>query len=303
MSENYIQLSGSEADKLLACADGTAALLLLHVRRTGGLSVSAAARDLKCSEEEIRRACELLRRLELLQQEAPLPAHELPEYPAEDIVRRTQSDNNFEILVQETQRVFGRVLSQHDLQTLFGIYDHLGLPADVTMLLLHHCIEEYQRRMGAGRLPAMRTVEKEAWYWAEREIITLDAAEAHIAREREKQEIIGQMKEVLQIRDRELTGAERTYLSDWIARGFSPEAVAIAYERTILNTGKLAWKYINKILCDWDEKQLHTPAEIEAGDTRGSRDAKKSAGQSTRSNSDKIEQMQKMLDRMKDKGN
>ena len=176
MTENYIQLSVSDADKLLACADGTAALLWLHVQRSGALSVSAAARDLKCSTDEVRRAADALRRLGVLSAEQPPESDELPAYPAADITQRAQTDGAFESLLQETQRLFGRVLSSSDLQTLFGIYDFLALPADVIMLLLHHCIEEYQRRTGAGRLPSLRTVEKEAWFWAKNEIITLDAA-------------------------------------------------------------------------------------------------------------------------------
>lgn len=301
MPENYIQLSLSDADKLLACADGTAALLWLHVKRMGALSLSAAARDLKCSEDEVRRACDTLRRLGLLPPEAaPLPSHELPEYTAADVAQRARTDGAFEGLVQETQRVLGRVLSSSDLKTLFGIYDHLGLPADVTMLLLHHCIEEYQRRTGAGRLPTMRSIEKEAWYWAEREIITLDAAEEHIARERERQDAVGKAAEALQLRVSELLSEQRNYIESWLAMGFGPEAIAIAYERTVMNTGKRAWKYMNKILCSWDERKLYTPEEIEAGDPRTP--AKKPAAAPKHSDSDKIEQMQKMYEHLKGKG-
>ena len=303
MQENYIQLSVSDADKLLACADGTAALLWLHVKRTGALSLSAAARDLKRSEAEVRRACDTLRRLGLLPPEtAPLPEHELPEYTAADIAQRARTDGAFEGLVQETQRLFGRVLSSADLKTLFGIYDHLGLPADVTMLLLHHCIEEYQRRTGAGRLPTMRAIEKEAWYWMEQEIVTLDAAEAHITRERARQETVGQVKEALQIRGRDLTAGERSYIESWIALGFAPDAITVAYERTVLSTGKLTWKYMDKILRSWDEKKLYTPEEIAAGDARYA-DRKPAGNAAAKTNSEKIADMQKMYERMKGKGN
>jgi DNA replication protein DnaD len=48
--------------------------------------------------------------------------------------------------------------------------------------------------------------------------------------------------------------------------GFSPEAVSIAYDRTVLKTGALKWPYLNSILKSWHQKGLHTPEEIETGD-------------------------------------
>jgi DnaD/phage-associated family protein len=269
MSDQSIKLTPQEADRLLACADGTAALLLLHVRRTGTLSLSAASRDLKCSAAEVRRACEVLRCLELLPpEEAPPETRELPEYNSADITARAREDGAFETVVLEAQRSLGRGLSGNDLRLLFGIYDHLGLPADVIMLLLNHCVEAYQARYGAGRRPTMRYVEKEAWHWAENEVLTLDDAEAHIRREKQRQETVGQMKEVLQIRGRSLTAGEKSYIDRWLAQGFAPEAVAIAYDRTVLSTGKLAWRYLDKILSSWAEKNLFTPEEIASGDPR-----------------------------------
>lgn len=302
MTEKYIQLSRQEVDRLLDSGDGTAALLLLHVRRAGAFSLSAAGRALGCGESEVRRARETLLRLGLLEPEtAPLEMQELPEYSAADIAGRAKTDGAFEGLVQETERALGRTLSGNDLRLLFGIYDHLSLPADVIMLLLHHCIEEYQRRAGEGRLPTMRSIEKEAWHWAAQEILTLDDAEAHIDRERQRQTLAAQVGDILQIYGRRPTVSESGYINAWLALGFSPEAIAIAYDRTVLATGKLVWKYMDKILHSWAEKALFTPAEIEAGDARyqSKKPAPVPAAQSDR---DKLRQMQKMYERLKDKG-
>ena len=301
MRENYIQISRQEADRLLAEGDGAAALLLLQIRRADGFSLSAAVRELGRSEAEIRRAAETLRCLGLLAVEQPLPEHELPDYTAADIAVRARTDSAFEGLVQETQRALGRILSSNDLRILFGIYDHLGLPADVIMLLLNHCIGEYQRRNGDGRLPTMRTIEKEAWHWSEKEILTLDDAEEHIRREAQRQETAEQIKKALHIRDSELTKSVRNYIESWVALGFGPEAVEEAYDRTVVNIGKVSWGYTDKILRSWAEKQLFTPAEIAAGDPRRS-GMKKPAAAAQQDNGDKIGQMEKMLEHLNGKG-
>ena len=302
MNEEKKLLSAEEADKLLACADGTAALLYLHILRVGSFSLTSAAGALNRSETEVALAADRLRRLGMMDrfQKNRLPEKEIPEYTPEDIVHRTDADHTFSGIVEEAERALGRVLSSNDLRVLFGIYDHLGLPADVIMLLLHHCVEEYQAQRGAGRIPTMRYIEKEAWFWAEREILTLDAAEEHILREKQRHEAIGRVKEVLQIRDRELTETERGYVESWLELGYGPEALAIAYDRTVSSTNKLAWKYMDRIVQSWNEKQLYTPAEIEAGDARRSPN-KKPVEVSGSSNSEKLAQMQKMYDYLKNK--
>lgn len=299
MHEEKTLLTAEEADRLLACADGTAALLYLHILRSGGLSLSKAAGVLKRSEAEVALAADTLRRLGLLEGlRERLPQEETPEYTVQDIVRRADSDSAFAGVVSEAERSLGRVLSSNDLRLLFGIYDHLGLPADVIMLLLHHCIETYQARSGPGRMPTMRYIEKEAWYWAEQEILNLDTAEAHIRRERQRRELSQQVKNALQIRDRALTAGEQRYIDEWLALGYGPESLAIAYDRTVLSTGKLAWKYMDRIVRSWSEKGLFTPEEIEAGDSRRSGPKRQPAAPS-RSDSEKLADMRRLYENMK----
>ena len=267
-----IQVPRAELDKLLAHGDGNAALLYLQVRRAGTYSLDRAARELKCTEEELRTAAAALRSLGLLEESASAAARtlerEAPEYTAQDVAALARTDIGFQAAVSEAERVLGRVLSSNDLKLLFGIYDYWGLQADVILVLLNHCVEKYQTRNGPGRKPTMRYIEKEAQYWAGLEIRSLDEAEAQISREKERQSSVAQVAEILQIRGRELTPAETKYITGWLDLGFGPETVGIAYERTILSTGKLAWKYMDRILRNWSEKQLFTPEAIAAGDTR-----------------------------------
>ena len=269
MKDEEKLLTAEEANRLLASADGTAALLYLHILTSGGFSVTAAAAALRCTTAETARAAETLRRLGLLEKpQPPLPPSELPPVRTEDIVACVDTDSAFRGVVTEAEKTLGRVLSGHDLELLFGLYDSLGLPADVIMLLLHHCVEEYQARSGPGRMPTMRFVEKEGWFWAREEIMTLDAAEEHLRRGRERKEAVGAVMETLQIRGRELTPTERRYVEGWLALGFGEETIAIAYDRTVSRTGRLAWKYMDTILQSWSQKGLMTPEAIEKNDPR-----------------------------------
>ncbi len=301
MNDKNIVISAESVEKLIACGEGLAALLYLHIRLRGGLSVSAAAKELGRSEAEIGAAAALLREAGLYRAEKPLESCELPEYSAADIVSRAGRDSVFESLVDAVQQSLGKLLSTADMRTLFGIYDHLGLPAEVIMLLITHCIETYRESHGEGRMPTMRYIEKEAWFWAGEEIASYEAAEEHIRHEKEKKSLLFRTAEMLQIRGRELSPGERRYIESWLDMGFEPEGLAIAYDRTVLGTGKLAWRYMDKILRSWHEKGLHSAEAITSGDPRQSRKPVSGPAASGSGGDREMEELRRMYAHMKNK--
>lgn len=258
-----------DMDRLIAAHDGDVALLYLYLRRHGG-NLDSAARELCRTGSEIAAAAEKLHRLGLCSDEPPerggekkiLPPEELPEYTAEDIVRRSETDSRFQAVVAETQRVLGRGLSSADMKTLFGIYDYLALPPEVILELLNFCVDRFREKYGPGRLPSMRAIEKEAYVWANSELLTLEQAEEYIEESKKRRQTVALVKTALGIRGRELTATEQRYIGDWLDLGFGVEELEAAYDRTVTNTGALKWQYMDKIIKSWDEKGLHTLNEI-----------------------------------------
>ena len=288
-TDNFI--SAAAADKLIAAHDGDVALLYIYLARDRSRDLEQAARDLCRTMREITEAEEKLRRMGLLPADGsaapaavPGPAPEppqaapsvpaapaepqLPEYRAEDIVRRSKEDGAFSVILSEAAKVIGHALSSSDMKILFGIYDYLALPPEVILELLNYCAEVFAEKYGSSRRPSARAIEKEAYSWANRELMTLEQAEEYIRLQRRRKSELGAIKAAVGIRDRELTATETRYLASWLDMGFQEDAISIAYDRTVTNTGGLKWKYMDKILSSWHEMKLHTPAEIEAGDSR-----------------------------------
>ena len=264
----------SIAEALIAAHDGDVALLYIYLCCRGGEDLERAARELCRTMGEISAAWEKLQRMGLLPGERafqdrpvpapkPAPAEELPEYETEDLVRRSREDAGFSAIVTEAQKVLGHVLSSSDLKRLFGIYDYLALPPEVILMLLNHCVSISQ-----GRRPSMRFIEKEAYVWANRELMSLEQAEEYIRSSRRRREDMGRIKESLGIRGRELTATEQKYISSWLDMGFGEECISIAYDRTVTNTGALKWNYMNKILLSWHEKGIHNAAQLEEKEGR-----------------------------------
>lgn len=287
------------AELLLALGDGDAVLLYLYILRSGGsLDEEKAAADLKRTPAAIRVAALALDRAGLFAgREAPLPPpEELPEYTAQDILARSKEDQAFKALIDECQRVMGHTLSGADLKTLFGIYDRLGLSGEVILLLINYCAERLKKRYGEGRLPTMHAVEKEAFRWANREIATVRQAESYIAEaDRREQEEAG-VRHLLQISDRRPTTTERGYIDKWLSMGYGCDTLALAYDRTVVKTGRLNWAYMDKIVSSWAEQGLHTVEDIEKGDVRPSG---RKGGQSPRRKApergDDLERLERIL--------
>lgn len=300
MSHNLIPAAA--ADKLISAHDGDVALLYVWLCRNGRFDPDKAAAELCRTLLEIDSAYEKLCRMDIFAVESQkpqkvMPAEELPDYTADDIVMRSKDDSGFKAVISEAQRIFGRSLSSSDMKTLFGIYDYLALPPEVIFQLLNYCVSVFKDKYGNGRLPSMRSIEKEAYSWANKEILTFEQAEEYIKSAAEKRSKIGEVKSALGIHGRDLTSTETKYISSWLDMGFDADSLMIAYDRTVTNTGSLKWGYMNKIVLSWHEKGLHTVADINEKDSRIPR--KSSGGtQNAPANKSDIDRMRAMLDKI-----
>lgn len=291
----------SDADKLLGCSNLLCMKLYLYLLRAGkSVPHQRAAEDLGVGHAELKQAAKELKSMGLMSTagkgQLP-PDQKIPEYEGSYVSKRTKEDAAFAAVLAEAEQVLGKLLSNQEEKILFGIYDYLGLPAEVIFVLLNACKEDIQERYGPGRVPTMRQIEQQAYIWAREEIMTLDMADAYINRRRERKNILNQIKRMMGIWDRALTKTEVNYLNDWLDKGFGLDAIAIAFDRTVTQTNGVKWPYMNRIVQNWHEKGLHTPEEIEAGDKPLGKLAAKSAPQTTAAPSgDEKERAMKILE-------
>lgn len=74
-------------------------------------------------------------------------------------------------------------LSTPSVKKLLGLYENLGLPADVVYTLVNYCIAKKEQQFGEGRLPNMREIEKEGYVWARKELFSIEKASEYMKRE------------------------------------------------------------------------------------------------------------------------
>jgi len=255
-----LQIEKAHVHKLLCAQNPDAALLYLYLK-DGGNGNQAAAR-LGFTESRYACASAVLRQLGLWTEskEVRLPG-EAPQYTEDDVIHAMDTDMDFRALRGEIQRLLGKNLTTEELKILIGIVRYLGMSADVVVLLVCYC-KDRAKRLGKTRNPSLRTIEKEAYAWAEKGIDTMEEAAAYTQQQNLRFSKVGRIMEIMQIRGRNLTAPEKRYMKQWLEMGFDEDVIGLAYERSCLNTGGLAWPYINKILTSWHEQGLHTAQEI-----------------------------------------
>lgn len=268
-----IVLPAQQADRLIGRGDGDAALLYLCLLRADrGVTAQELQRKLKWSQLRLHAAETALQELGLIdrppEQKPPEPAQERSVYTADDLTDLLTGDAGFRMLVPQTEEKLGKRLKTADLQILAGLYDDLGLPADVIYLLVCHCVARSEERYGPGRRPTLRQIEKEGYHWAQRGLFDQESASRYLRDWNVRRSAMSRYMQVLGLGDRRPVESEERYITDWMDKGFPPETVALAYDKTVFYKKELNWRYLNGILRRWHENGWHTEEEVRQGDSR-----------------------------------
>ncbi len=271
----FCVLRAQVVDCLIACCDGDSALLYLYLVRQGqSFDERAAMRALGMTRDRYDRAVHTLTNLHLVttptenrSQRRSAP-EQPPRYTAAEMRARREGDHRFASVCQTAEIVLGRTLTESQLRTLMNAYEYLGLPADVLIDLLTYLHRE-------KKLVSRNDIDREAHLWADMGIFTADAAAEFLSRREAEKPLIDSMMRALDMAGRDPAPDEYRHLSHFVRQGFDADAVALAKQRMYNRLGKFSWKYLAGILDSWDQKGLHTAAEITAvePDTRQPRPA------------------------------
>ncbi len=185
-----------------------------------------------------------------------------PSYSMAEIDAVAASNKSVSGLFYQAETVLHKILTPSDMEMLYSFVDWLGLPVEVITMLL-----SYAAKRGKTNRRYLETV---AIDWAERGIDSFEAAEAHVMVLENADHIEKDIRNILGIYDRALSATEKKYLKLWSEnQQISTDLIALAYDRTVTNTGKLSWAYMNKILESWSDAGYTTPDEVHAGESSG----------------------------------
>jgi len=169
-----------------------------------------------------------------------------PRYSSKEVCVYMENDKSVKNMYSLAEKILARPLSTTEITTIFSFYDWLKLPKDVILMIIEHCASLSKT--------SIRYIEKVAISWAENEINTVAKAKKYIEKLNKAHALTGKIKSILQIGERKFTETELKYINTWINEyKVTEDVVKKAYDITIVNTSKLSYPYLNKILKSWCE--------------------------------------------------
>lgn len=223
---------------------------------TMGESVSAQAADAHVASEHTAKEP----KDEQKKAEKPRPMSRVTRPEPAYVSKRLKTDKNVVFLMDEAQRILSKVLSNSDTATLLMLHDTDGLPIEVLLMLMEHCVQ-----IGKGN---MRYIERTGIEWASEGIMTINLAEEKIKRYSESTTAWSTVAAVFGLHLGGTPTKKQLEFSDtWInVWHFSEDMLRLAYERCVDTKGDLNMSYINGILRRYHEQGFTKPEDVAKAD-------------------------------------
>ncbi|MBQ2444670.1 MAG: DnaD domain protein [Clostridia bacterium] len=175
-----------------------------------------------------------------------------------EVAQRIANDDDFAVLIEMTEQLLARPLTNNDSSTLLLMHDSDGLPYEVITMILHFAKSENNLKM--------RYIEKLGREWGDAGIDTLEKAE-------EKINSIMQTKEAWNIVCSAFglntgvmsapTSKQTEYAELWINKwGYGKDMLRNAYETCMNNRGEFNLSYINGIIRRWHSDGILTEKDL-----------------------------------------
>ncbi|MGI5959043.1 MAG: DnaD domain protein [Massiliimalia sp.] len=164
-------------------------------------------------------------------------------------------DTELKYLLSSVEGLLQRPATSADVKTLTYIYEYYRLPADVILMAIQYAVER-------GK-DSIKYIESVCIGWYDQGIVTHTQAEEYLQRMSKEQEFEGIIKKMFGISGRKLIASEEKFIASWFEKYHFPlDMIQLAYEKTVQNTGKVAFAYTNKILLNWNKKGFSTLQDV-----------------------------------------
>ena len=176
---------------------------------------------------------------------------------AQNIAEIISSDAKLADMFMLSQELLGKTITEKDMQTIYWFYSDLKMPVEVILMLIEYCVSKGKNRMSY--------IEKVAVSWNEMGLNNVEAVTNYLKSEEQKTGFFYSIRRLMGIADRSLSQIEEQYLTKWHDEfSMSEEMIALAYEYCIIQTAKLSFPYMDKIISRWNSVGIKTVAEAEA---------------------------------------
>ncbi|MBQ7876386.1 MAG: DnaD domain protein [Clostridia bacterium] len=177
-----------------------------------------------------------------------------------EITAKMEIDKSLSDTLKMAQLIWGKPLTQSEIKALYSFLEWYSFSYEVLLMLIEYCAAEEKTKN-------IKYMEAVADAWANDGITTVTMAEKVIKRKEKERSMLKKCSQIFGL-GRAFSEREVEYISDWTNNlGMSEAMIKEAYARTTLNTGKLSFQYMNKILISWAKDGIKTVAALKEADS------------------------------------
>lgn len=194
------------------------------------------------------------------QAKAPIPkAEKSPakhrDIPLREVTMKMETDSDFSDTVRLAQVIWSKPLTQSEIKDIYSFREWYHFSNDIILMMFEYCALEEKTKN-------TKYMESVAEAWHNENITDFRAAEKLIKRREKEITMVEKCRQIFGL-NRAFSDKELQYISDWTNNLSMSEAmIKEAYARTTLNTGKLSFPYMNKILTGWSNEGIRTIAAV-----------------------------------------
>lgn len=198
------------------------------------------------------------------------PPSAVPVPTMKEIERAMKLDPQMGDTIKMAETILKKPLTRRETEALYNMLDWYGMSKEVVLMLLEHCVSEEKTNLAY--------IVKVAENWYNMGITTAGAAEKQLMARAKAKSFQQKCRKIFGL-DRNFSDKEAEFLTVWNKEyAMKEDMIRLAYDKTVLNTGKLSFPYMNKILKTWHEGGIHTPAQVEQRDTAAKQGGSESGG-------------------------
>ncbi len=162
-------------------------------------------------------------------------------YKASGVIKAVTSDEKLAHLFAIIAQLLNKSLSSNDYKVIYSFIDYLKLPEQVIIVLIEYCVSMSKTNM--------RYIEKIAYSWADNGINTPELAIEYVKNQNLRYSVLSQYKKNFKISGRDFSDTEAGYILNWVNElNASEDLIMKAYDASVMNTGKVAFKYMDAVI-------------------------------------------------------
>lgn len=259
-TENKLQLIAREC----GCSESDVTSCIAFWRGVGIIDTDEASEtSIVASEQETQATAavaeaevKVVKKPSRSQKKLELP-DEFPHYTTSELSSILEKNPNGAMLIDECQRLFGKMFNTHEANIVLALQDYLGLDLDYILVLFDHCAAIEKR--------SLHYVKKLAFSLYNDGITDAAELQEHLLKIREVSSVEGEIRKLFGMKSRELTTKEKKHITNWICKfGYGIDVIKKAYELTVDTIHEPSPSYANAIIERWHTEGLKTLADIEA---------------------------------------